>query len=291
MSGFAANSWISTAMIIDCHVHTDSEPQSKEELIKQLDIAGIDRMVLLSFHPASFCREECTDGVFSGKPMAPAAALAQAMEWAAFSERIIPFFWIDPLEEDALDQVDKAVAAGIAGFKVICNRHFPGDERPMQVWERIARAGKPILFHSGILYGNGPWSRYNRPVGFEPLFEIPHLRFALAHVSWPWCDENLAVYGFWQSRKNRRTTSAEMFIDTTPGTPRIYRREVFSKIYTIGYDIENNLIFGSDCSNKYRSDYAKKILAMDKDALDYAEVSPEQREKYYSKNFLRFLGG
>ena len=84
-------------MIIDCHVHTDSEPQSKEELIRQLDLAGIDRMVLLSFHPASFCREECTDGVFFGKPKAPAAALAQVMEYAAFSERIIPFFWIDPL--------------------------------------------------------------------------------------------------------------------------------------------------------------------------------------------------
>jgi predicted TIM-barrel fold metal-dependent hydrolase len=161
----------------------------------------------------------------------------------------------------------------------------------MQVWERIAKTNKPILFHSGILYGNGPWSQFNRPVGFEPLMEIPKLRYAMAHVSWPWCDECLAVYGFWQSRKNRGTTSAEMFIDTTPGTPRIYRREVFSKIYSIGYDIENNLIFGTDCNSNYSSEYAKQILAMDKDALDNAGVSAEQREKYYSKNMLRFLKG
>jgi len=190
-----------------------------------------------------------------------------------------------------VEQVDKAVTAGIAGFKVICNRHFPGDDRPMQIWERIAKAGKPILFHSGILYGSGPWSQYNRPVGFEPLFEIPHLRFALAHVSWPWCDENLAVYGYWQSRREHNTTSAEMFIDTTPGTPHIYRREVFKKIYTIGYDIENNLIFGTDCNSNYSSDYTKEILAMDKDALDNAGANAEQREKYYGKNFLRFLNG
>ena len=278
-------------MIIDCHVHTSSETRSKEELIKQLDIAGIDKMVLLSFHPASFWRKDYVAGDIFGKPSSPAAALAQVMEWAAFSERIIPFFWIDPLEEDAFDQVDKAVAAGIAGFKVICNRHFPGDERPMQVWERIAKTGKPILFHSGVLYGNGPWSQFSKPLGFEPLFEIPKLRFALAHVSWPWCDENLAVYGYWQNRKEHVTTSAEMFIDTTPGTPQIYRREIFSKIYGIGYDIENNVIFGTDCNNKYDSDYAKEILAMDKDALDNAGVSAEQREKYYSKNFLRFLKG
>ncbi|MCL2066797.1 MAG: amidohydrolase [Treponema sp.] len=278
-------------MIIDCHVHTNPAPGSKEELIKQLDTAGIDRMILLSYHPASFYRRDSSDGEIFAKPIAPADSLFQVMEWAAFSKRIIPFFWIDPLEEDAFDQVDKAVAAGIAGFKVICNRHFPGDEKPMQVWERISKANKPILFHSGILYGNGPWSQFNRPVGFEPLFEIPHLRFAMAHVSWPWCDECLAVYGYWQNRRNRMATTAEMFIDTTPGTPHIYRREVFSKIYSIGYDIENNLIFGTDCSTNYSSGYAKEILLMDEDALDNAKASPSQREKYFCKNVMRFLNG
>jgi len=278
-------------MIIDCHVHTNPAPQSKEELIMQLDIAGIEQMVLFSYHPASFCHEEANEGAIFGHPIAPAKALAQVMEWAAFSKRIIPFFWIDPLEDDALEQVDKAVAAGIAGFKVICNRHFPGDKRPMQVWEHIAKAGKPILFHSGILYGSGPWSQFNRPVGFESLFDVPHLRFALAHVSWPWYDENLAVYGYWQSRKANGSTSAEMFIDTTPGTPHIYRRDVFNKIWNIGYDIENNVIFGTDCNSKYDSGYAKEIFEMDKDALDNAGVSAEKREKYYGKNFMRFLKG
>ena len=280
-----------TTMIIDCHVHTNPAPQAKEELLKQLDIAGIDQIILLSHHPASFYREDSADGDIFAKPVRPAAALNQVMEWAAFSKRLIPFYWIDPLEEDAFDQVDKAVTAGIAGFKVICNRHFPGDERPMQVWERIAKAGKPILFHSGILYGNRPWSQYNRPVGFEPLFEIPRLRFALAHVSWPWCDENLAVYGFWQNRRGHGSSTAEMFIDATPGTPSIYRREVFNKIYSIGYDIENNFIFGTDCTSNYSSDYAKKVLTMDNDALDNAKVSPEQKEKYFGKNALRFLNG
>ncbi|MDR0450184.1 MAG: amidohydrolase [Treponema sp.] len=277
-------------MLIDGHVHTNPTPESKEDLIRQLDAAGVDQIILLSLHPASFAPQPGHECESWGKPVAPAAALAQVMEWAAFSSRIIPFYWIDPLEEDAFDQADKAVAAGIAGFKVICNRHFPGDDRPMQVWERIAKTGRPILFHSGILYGNGPWSQYNRPAGFEALFEIPQLRFALAHVSWPWCDENLAVYGFLQSRRRHGTSSAEMFIDTTPGTPRIYRREVMGKIYSIGYDIEDNLIFGTDSSNRYSSAYLRQILAMDKDALDNAGVTPEQREKYYGKNLLRFLG-
>jgi predicted TIM-barrel fold metal-dependent hydrolase len=277
-------------MIIDCHVHTNTDSQSGDALIKQIDAAGIDRIILLSYHPVSFALEREKKDAIMGKARSPAEALSAVMEMAAYSDRIIPFFWIDPLEEEAFDQVDRAVAAGIAGFKVICNRHFPGEDRPMQVWERIAKTGRPILFHSGILYGNGPWSQYNRPVGFEPLFDIPNLRFALAHVSWPWHDENLAVYGYWQSRRRAGTTSAEMFIDTTPGTPHIYRREVFAKIYSIGYDIEDNVIFGTDCSSVYDSKYAGEILEMDKDALDHAGVTAEQREKYYSRNVMRFLG-
>ena len=278
-------------MIFDCHVHTNPAPQAKEELLKQLDTAGVEKIVLLSAHPASFSRESKKEGEIYGSPLPPAQSLSMVMEWAAFSDRITPFFWIDPMDGSSFDQVDKAVAAGIKGFKVICNRFFPGDERPMKVWEHIAKAGKPILFHSGILYGNGPWSQYNRPVGFEALFEVPNLRFAMAHVSWPWYDECLAVYGFWQNRKYHGTTSAEMFIDTTPGSPRIYRRDIFYKIYNIGYDIENNLIFGTDCNSKYSSDYTKEILEMDNDALEHAGATPEQREKYFSKNVLRFING
>jgi predicted TIM-barrel fold metal-dependent hydrolase len=279
-------------MIIDCHVHSQSGTQGKEELIKQLDAAGIDQTILFSLPPASFLRKDDSDGsLLSSNITVPSERLAEIMKWEDFSKRLIPFFWIDPLDGDAFDQVDKAVAAGIAGFKVICNRFFPGDERPMQVWEHIAKAGKPMLFHSGILYGNGPWSQFNRPVGFEPLLEIPNLRFAMAHVSWPWCDECLAVYGFWRSRKSRGTTSSEMFIDTTPGTPRIYRRDVFSKIWAAGANREDNVIFGTDCSNNYDPEKVKRILDMDKDALDNAEVSAEQREKYYGKNVLRFLNG
>jgi hypothetical protein len=30
---------------------------------------------------------------------------------------------------------------------------------------------------------------------------------------------------------------------------------------------------------------------MDDDALDYAGAGPEQKDKYYGKNFLRFLNG
>jgi predicted TIM-barrel fold metal-dependent hydrolase len=277
-------------MIIDCHVHTARAQVSRDEFLKQLDAAGVDKVILLSFHPASFCSPPGNENTEWGGLLTPDESLKGVMEWARFSDRIIPFFWIDPLDGDAFDQVDRAVDAGIGGFKVICNRFYPGDDRPMRVWEHIAGTGKPMLFHSGILYSATPSSKYNRPVGFEPLFTIPQLRFAMAHVSWPWCDEMLAIYGYWSNLKRQGLSSAELFIDTTPGTPRIYRREVFGKLYGIGYDIENNIIFGSDGNTKYSAEYTKSIYDMDKDALDAAGVPAETREKYYGLNAQRFLG-
>lgn len=276
-------------MIIDCHVHTSPTPDSKEDFLKNLDTAGVDRAVLLSYYPATYLKNIST-GATAFDVLTPQQALDDVMEWAAFSDRVIPFYWIDPLEEDALEQVDRAVEAGIAGFKTICFRYFPGDERPMEVWRRIAEHGKPMLFHSGILYGNTPSSNYNRPANFEALFDIPNLRFAMAHVSWPWHDECIAVYGHWRSRKRNGTTTAEMFIDTTPGTPKIYRHEVLSKLYTIGYDIEDNIIFGTDCHNKFSSDYAISIMETDRGIMDAIGMTEEQREKYYYKNLLRWLG-
>ncbi|MDR2305077.1 MAG: amidohydrolase family protein [Treponema sp.] len=277
-------------MLIDCHVHTHVEVEDKGALLKSMDEAGVDKMILFSNHPASFYNYSPEGKLLEKKMLNPAETLKAVMDWSAYSDRIIPFFWIDPLESDAIKQVDRAIDAGIRGFKVICNRHFPCDEKPMEVWTYIAQKGKPILFHSGILYGPGASSRYNRPVGFEKLLEIPRLRFALAHVSWPWHDENLSMYGHYRSMLEQGTTNAEMFIDTTPGTPKIYRNEVLGKVYTIGYDLEDNVIFGTDCNNNYNSGYTKDILAMDKEALDLVKTTQAQRDKYYYKNVLRFIG-
>ena len=276
-------------MLIDCHIHTNPLYTDKAQLIKNFDAAGVDKGILFSYQPASFCVNGGMGDEMGRKPLPPEKCLEVLKDWASYSDRIIPFYWIDPMDGDALGQVDRAIEAGVAGFKVICNRFYPGDARPMEVWAYIASKNKPILFHSGILYSATPSSKYNRPVGFEPLLDVPNLRFAMAHVSWPWHDECIAVYGYWNHRREIGSTTAQMFIDTTPGTPKIYRKEVFAKLYST-YDIDDNIIFGTDCSSDYRPEYTQYILEMDKEALDVVDVAADRREKYYSKNVLRFLG-
>jgi len=253
----------------------------KEDFIRKLDKAGVSSALLMSFFPKCF-------GTDFSMTDAPEDRLGMLLEWAAaYPDRIIPFHWIDPLEDGIFEEIDKAVEANISGFKAICNRYYPGDDLPMRVWEYVAIKRKPILFHSGILYSDSPSSIYNRPVCFEPVQDVPNLRFAMAHVSWPWCDECIAVYGKWAYTKSRKTS--ELFIDAPPGTPLMYRKDTLSKLYGFEFSIEDNILFGTDTFH-YDPEKSGRVISIDNHIFDEIGITQVQREKYFGRNFNRFIG-
>lgn len=270
-------------MILDAHVHINEGEVKQDELLQNMQKAGIDGGCLFSIHPQSFEQD--------GKGLCAEARLENLFKWTKGQPTLFPFFFIDPLEEDALEQVKMAIQMGVAGFKVICNRFYPYDERPMEVFRAIAAAGKPILFHSGILYSDSPSSIYNRPVNFENLMFIPDIKFAMAHISWPWCDECIAVYGHFRSQKRRGSNpGAELYIDFTPGTPPTYRKDAIYNVLTFAKNYDN-ILFGVDnVANNYSTDYAKSIITRDNDIFASLCVDEEIKEKYYEKNLKRFLG-
>jgi predicted TIM-barrel fold metal-dependent hydrolase len=189
---------------------------------------------------------------------------------------------------------DLAVKAGFDGLKMICSDYYPGDQRAMDVLEKAAGAGLPVLFHSGIVWDGMESAKYNRPGNFEALIEIPKLRFCLAHMSWPWCDECFAVYGKFNNAYARRPDmSCEMFIDVTPGTPRPYREEVLRHMIWTEYEYRYNVMFGTDCSaNDYNIAWAKEWQTRD-DAIYEKLVENDVedfKEHVYYKNVMRFLG-
>jgi predicted TIM-barrel fold metal-dependent hydrolase len=271
-------------MILDGHIHVRDGEVDAEGFAQGLKTAGVDGGVILSLVPNTFVPE--------GKKRTIEQRLDNLFAWAKANPNLYPFLWIDPTEEDVIDQIKLANERGVSGFKVICNHFFPGDRKAMEAYRAIAAIRKPILFHSGILWGGRPTSQYNRPAGFEELLEIDNLKFTLAHVSWPWYDECIAVYGkFLNAYSSRPDLSVEMFIDITPGTPVIYREEVLTKLYTVGYDIENNVIFGTDCNTgNYNHKWAKEWIERDNGIYKKLGLGQDAVEKIYSGNLKRFLG-
>jgi predicted TIM-barrel fold metal-dependent hydrolase len=272
-------------MLLDCHNHSVYGKTDIAHVKREMAGAGVDGAALFSQHP----------GTIFGKEVIPAKErLQEIMRLTAGEDRLWPFFYLDPTEPDAVEQVDEAVSAGIRGFKITCNHFYPYDERCVPAYRRIAQSGKPLLFHSGILYdGKNASGNFNRPCNFEVLLSIEGLRFALAHVSWPWTDECIAVYGKFNDYRSRNAgaASAEMFLDVTPGTPPIYRRGLLERLFFAGYDIENNILWGTDnFTDNYSADYAREVYFRDKGFFQELNIPEPAQEKVFSKNLLRFLG-
>jgi predicted TIM-barrel fold metal-dependent hydrolase len=271
-------------MILDGHIHILSPKKGTGGFLREIRRAGIEGGIIISLPPAAFPAV--------APSASPQARMKHLLHLCRAAGDLYPFYWIDPLEADAADQVAMAIDQGAMGFKVICDRYYPGDERAIAIFTAIAKAGKPILFHSGILWDGKPSSRFNRPAEFEPLMEVKGLRFSLAHIAWPWCDELIAVYGkFLNAPAGHSASGVEMFIDITPGTPPLYRKEALTKLFTIGYDIENNVIFGTDsCTHPYNVSWARQWIERDRHIFEELGLSRKTLEAVQSANLKRFVG-
>ena len=272
-------------MRLDAHVHCVEGAADPVRLLCEMRAARLDGGCVISI-PPRFWRK--------GKLVALPAAerLERLLAVTRGQPTLFPLFWVDPTEPDAVRQVEHAADAGAAGFKVICSAHAPDDPRALPVYRAIATRNKPVLFHSGILWDGRASSAYNRPAAFEPLLDVPRLRFALAHMSWPWLDECLAVFGKFQNALSVRDDVAEMFIDLTPGTPPIYREEALTKLFTIGYDVANNVLFGSDANvGTYNVKWSLEWQERDQSILDRLGIGADVAANYFGVNLQRWLSG
>ena len=270
----------------DAHTHVYHGEPNPADFAKSFEAAGLAGGVAFSRCP----NPELVPG-------APAYDAEKAMDdviaWCSASPTIYPFFWIDPGADNAVELVDMAVEKGIYGFKVIRCAEMPVDAKSIKTYRRMAEHGKPITFHSGILWDGRASSDYFRPANWEGLLDAPHLRFALAHISWPWCDECIAVFGkLLNAISCRGQDVPEMFIDTTPGTPKIYRRDALAKVFTIGYDVSEHVMFGTDCRvDSYNVDWSRDWRRTDDAILSDLGLGAGTLDDMYRRALGRFLFG
>lgn len=267
----------------DVHVHMFKKEQNPEGLLARLDRAEIYGAGIFSCPP----QEYDEGGLKSVERLELLLHLT-----AAAPDRLIPILWVHPEEPDVLDLVKEAAGRGVRGFKIICNNFHVYEDKSMELLHAIADLGKPAMFHSGILWDQTPSSQFNRPLDFESLIEVPRLRFSLAHCSWPWYDECLALYGkFLTVGQREDSKGTEMFFDLTPGTPAIYRRDLLTKLLTVGYDTTRNILFGTDCSaENYADAWTREWTDRDNGIYREIGVGEETLEYIYEKNARRFFG-
>lgn len=268
--------------IFDMHIHARNTEPNPEYMLEQMEKVGIYGGCVFSSRPLEF------DPVIG---LSFEDRINEVLGWSkGYEDRIFPILWIHPYEENIIEKLHIAVDKGICGFKIICGNFYIYEEQCIKVLTEIAKLDKPVFFHSGILWDGKVSSEYNRPLNWEALLPIKGLRFSMGHCSWPWIDECIAMYGKFLNALLRGDT-AEMFFDLTPGTPEIYREELLTKLYTIGYDVANNVMFGTDSqANIYNSEWPTKWLGIDGRIMDKLGVSVENRQKMYHDNLLRFLG-
>ena len=270
--------------IYDMHIHSRPGDAAPDALLEKMETAGVYGGVLLSAAPPEYQQGQY---IFH---LPYRERIRHLFQWTQPSQgRLFPFLWVHPFEKDAVEIIRDAAREGVMGYKMICDSFPVYAPESLKTMEAIAETGLPILFHSGILYGRHPSAQFNRPANWEYLLPYPGLRFAMGHCSWPWHDECIALYGEFQANR-LRGPGGEMYLDLTPGTPPIYRRELLTKLYTVGYDVENNIVFGTDNSTDYHADYTQEWLRRDQEIFDELGLTQKQREKIYEKNLMRFLG-
>ncbi|UCH36467.1 MAG: amidohydrolase family protein [Armatimonadota bacterium] len=266
-------------MAIDVHIHTHGT-EDGVKVLEAMDRVGLERAVLLGVPP-----HLSGEAAKSERPhTAVIDTLAKLVK--ADPERLLGFAWIEPTLPDAQQAVDYALdKQGLRGVKMIPNKWYPADERAQACYAKINEYGRPMLFHTGILWGTSDTSQYCRPAFYEIMFHYPRIRFAMAHMSWPWTDECMAVMAKFKANQTGEWTS---YIEITSGAPPMWKVDALRK--ALGYLGDEHIMFGSDARLPEGAEYAAWRLREDEEMLREAGASGETIERVLSTNALTWLG-
>ena len=253
-------------LVFDGHIHTHGKPSDPPEVFaEKAREAGVAGGTVFSVHPAKY-------RPFPGWDQRAKARIDAVLEFTSRAPGFLPYFFADLSEPDVLDQIDYARKGGIRGFKVICDGAYAAGDR-LEALAAMAETGLPVMFHSGV--DNIPHisGANNRPAAFERLLDVRGLRFSLAHLGWPWCDEFIGTFAkfVFAGEMDGPGRHADMYVDVTPGTPGLYRREAMRKLYLSGFDVRPRTFWGSDqVCNDYYPDWSRRMIA--RDAAILAEI-------------------
>jgi predicted TIM-barrel fold metal-dependent hydrolase len=160
------------------------------------------------------------------------------------SDVLIPFVMVDPWREDAgVGEAQRLIAAGARGFKFHppSQGFYANDQRMYPLYEVIAAARLPALFHTGQTAvgqgagaGGGIRLKYGNPIYLDDVaVDFPDMPIIMAHPSFPWQDEALAI----------ALHKAQVYIDLSGWSPKYFPPQLVQYSNTL---LKNKVLFGSD---------------------------------------------
>ncbi|MEU7644700.1 amidohydrolase family protein [Streptomyces huasconensis] len=286
---------LSELTAIDVHTHAEVSSRGHASLAPDLDAAagtyfkveGRTRKPTLPEMAAYYRERKMAAVVFTvdaesatGTPPVPNEEVAEAA--AAHPDVFIPFASIDPFRGRAgVRQARRLVEEyGVKGFKFhpSIQGFFP-DDRALAygLYEVIEETGCVALFHTGqtgigagVPGGGGIRLKYSNPMHVDDVAaDFPHLKIILAHPSFPWQDEALAV----------ATHKPGVHIDLSGWSPKYFPPQLVHYANTL---LKDKVLFGSDFP----------VLTPDRWLADFERlaIKDEVRPKILKENATRLLG-
>ncbi|MEQ3549587.1 amidohydrolase family protein [Pseudonocardia nematodicida] len=200
---------------------------------------------------------------------------------AEHSDVLIPFGSVDPHRgEVAIRQARRLIErGGVRGFKFHPSDQafYPNDPMAYPLYEVIAEAGLPALFHSGQTgvgagqrAGGGIRIKYSNPLFLDDVaVDFPDMPIVIAHPSVPWQDEALAVAGH----------KPQVWIDLSGWSPKYFPPQLVAQANSL---LQDKVLFGSDfpalSPDRWMADFAK------------LDLKDHVRPKILKDNAVRLLG-
>jgi predicted TIM-barrel fold metal-dependent hydrolase len=215
----------------------------------------------------------------TGHPRIANEEIAQSC--AEHADVLIPFGSVDPWKGRAgAREIRRLVEThGVRGFKFhpSIQGFAPNDPMAYPLYEVIEELGVPALFHTGqtgigagVPGGGGIRLRYSNPMLVDDVaVDFPELRIILAHPSFPWQDEALAV----------ATHKPYVYIDLSGWSPKYFPPQLLRYANSL---LQDKVLFGSDYP----------VLTPDRWLADFAalDIKPSVRPKILKENAMTLLG-
>jgi uncharacterized protein len=193
---------------------------------------------------------------------------------------LIAFASVDPHKGKlGVREARELIQRGVRGFKFHPNTQafWPNDRAFYPLYEVIAEAGLIALFHSGTTGigagmpgGGGVRLKYSDPMCVDDVAaDFPALDIILAHPSFPWQDEALAI----------AVHKPNVYIDLSGWSPKYFPENLIRYINTL---LKHKMLFGSDYP----------LITPDRWLADFAklEIRDEVRPLVLKHNAARLLG-